>query len=281
MTKTPTIVIIGAGNMGVSLLSGLISNGHPVEKLWAADPDQEKLINLKAQFNIHTDKHNQYAAQNADVLIFAVKPQMLAEVVKPLAQLIVKRRPLVISVAAGVRTTSINRFIGDDVAIVRAMPNTSALINCGATALFATNSVTHAERNLAESIMRSVGAVVWVHEEALMDVVTALSGSGPAYFFYMMEALLEAAESMGLPRDIARLLTLETALGAARMAIESGKSLTELRHQVTSPGGTTEQALFVLEKNKLKEIFQCALQAAKIRSEELAELMDNQKNNGR
>ncbi|RDI41318.1 pyrroline-5-carboxylate reductase [Aquicella lusitana] len=270
---TPVISIIGAGNMGSSLIGGLIKDGHPSDKLWAADPSGEKLTQLKTKFDINTTSDNAQAIQAADTIIFAVKPQAFAHVALPLKKVIAERKPLVISIAAGIREASIQQWLNGKTPIVRAMPNTPALIGCGATALYANPYVTESQRNLAESILRAVGVVVWLNDEKLMDTVTALSGSGPAYFFLMMEALQEAAEDLGLPTETARLLTLQTALGAARMAIESGTSLAELRRKVTSPGGTTEKAISVLEENNIRRLFKQALQAAKLRSEELATLL--------
>ena len=263
------ITLIGAGNMGSSLIGGLIQNGHPPDKIWASDPSEEKLTHLKKNFNIHTSTNNQLALESANALIFAIKPQVFAEVAKSLSQIIQLHKPLVISVAAGIREMSIQDWLGGNIAIVRVMPNTPALIGCGASALYANQYVTESQHELAESILRAVGTIVWVQDEKLMDTVTALSGCGPAYFFLMMEALQEAAEELGLPNDIARLLTLQTGLGAARMAIESGVTLTELRHSVASPGGSTEKALSVLEENNIRNIFKKALLAAKLRSEEL------------
>lgn len=268
---TPIIAMIGAGNMGSSLIGGLINNNHPANKIWASDADAEKLTDLQNKFAIQTTTDNAKAAQSADIVVIAVKPQLFATVALHLAQVIKVRNPLVISIAAGIRETSIQHWLGGNAAIVRAMPNTPALIGCGATALYANSKVSDAQRSMAESIMRAVGLTVWLTDENLMDTVTALSGSGPAYFFLMMEALQHAAEQCGLSGDTARLLTMQTALGAARMAIESGKPLAELRQNVTSPGGTTEKALSVLEESNIREIFQNALHAAKKRSEELAE----------
>ncbi len=270
----PVIAIIGAGNMGSSLIGGLINTGHPCGKIWATDPDNEKLEHLHQSFQINTTPENSKAAQAADILVLAVKPQLFAQVAKDLAPQIQAHKPLVISIAAGIRESSIQHWLGGNTAIVRAMPNTPALIGCGATGLYANPFVTNEQHSLAESILRSVGVVVWLPDEKLMDTVTALSGSGPAYFFLMMETLQQAAEQLGLSADIARLLTLQTALGAARMAIESGKPLDELRRNVTSPGGTTEKAVSVLENSNIRTLFKNALQAAKLRSEELAELID-------
>lgn len=271
----PVIAIIGAGNMGSSLISGLISAGHPREALWATDPSKEKLEEIKKKFGIHVATENTQAVEKANVVILAVKPQMFHTLLAELKNSLQTIKPLIISIAAGIQITGMQQDIGDQLAIVRAMPNTPALIGCGATALYANQHVTHDQRNLAETILRAVGIVVWVASEHLMDTVTALSGSGPAYFFLVMEALQQAAEQLGLPAETARLLTLETALGASRMAIESGHTLKDLRRQVTSPGGTTEKAVSILEENNLRGLFQKALSGAKLRSEELAALLSS------
>jgi len=270
---TPTIAIIGAGNMGSSLIGGLIKNGHPLDKLTATDPSSEKRQHLLQTFGSQALDDNQTAISQADVVIFAVKPQLFEEVAVPLKPLIAKHKPLVMSIAAGVRAASIQHWLGDHAAIVRVMPNTPALIGAGASALFANAEVTAAQHAIAESIMRAVGITVWVSDEAQMDTVTALSGSGPAYFFLILEALQEGAEELGLPPETAQLLAQQTALGAALMAIDSTHSPAELRQHVTSPGGTTERAINVLEENKLRAIFKKALVAAKQRSEELADLL--------
>lgn len=270
----PTIAIIGAGNMGSSLIGGLINNGHPCDKIYATDSSKERLQTVAELFHIHTTHDNAKAVSAADVVIFAIKPQGFSEVVKEVKEVILQRKPLIISIAAGIRAESIQQWLDNqEVAIVRAMPNTPALIGSGATALHANPFVSKEERSMAESILRAVGVVVWLEQPHLMDAVTALSGSGPAYFFLMMEALQQAAEELGLPYETARLLTLQTGLGAARMAIESGTNLSELRRNVTSPGGTTEKAVAVLEENNIRGLFKKALQAAKIRSEELADLL--------
>ncbi|VVC74755.1 Pyrroline-5-carboxylate reductase [Aquicella siphonis] len=270
----PIIAIIGAGNMGSSLIGGLIRNGHPADRLWATDPRSEKREELKETFAIHTTGDNAAAVQAADIVVFAVKPQIFSMVAGSLHEAVQLRKPLVLSIAAGITLSSIQHWLGGNIAIVRAMPNTPALISCGAAALYANEEVTAEQRSKAESILRSVGVAIWLSDEKQMDTVTALSGSGPAYFFLMMEALQQAAQQCGLPEETARLLTLQTALGAARMAIESGKQLDELRHNVTSPGGTTERAVTVLEENNIRDVFLKAVQAAKQRSEELARLME-------
>lgn len=265
----PTIAVIGAGNMGTALIAGLLNTNHPPDTIWACDTSQEKLEALREQYPIHITQDNAEAVAKADIILFAIKPQIFSQVAKALAP-ILKNHALVISIAAGVTVPHISEWIGKNLPIVRAMPNTPALINCGATALFANSQVSKEQHECAESIFRAVGITVWLEEEHLLDVVTALSGSGPAYFFLVMEVLQLAAQELGLKSDVARLLTIQTALGAARLALQSSHSLEHLRHQVTSPGGTTERALNVLQSEHVPEVFRKALQAAKLRAEELA-----------
>ncbi|MDH3371146.1 MAG: pyrroline-5-carboxylate reductase, partial [Gammaproteobacteria bacterium] len=209
---------------------------------------------------------------HANILVLAVKPQVLAEVAMELATAVQKKKPLVISIAAGVRLADLDRWLGGGLAIVRSMPNTAALIGSGAAGLFANARVNEAMRNQAESILRAVGVTVWLNDESLMDVVTALSGSGPAYFFLIMEALEQASIESGLDAKQARLLTLETAYGAAKMALEGHEEPSQLRRRVTSPGGTTEQAVKVLENGNIRSLFRQAMQAAVNRSREIADL---------
>lgn len=275
--STPVIAVIGAGNMGSSLITGLISNGYAKENIWVSDTDKEKLTFLQKTHGLHVTTDNQQASQVANIVILAIKPQQLASVAMPLASTMQSHKPLIISIAAGIHLANIEHWLGGGMAIVRAMPNTPALIGCGASALYANSYVTPMQRDLAEAILRAVGMVVWLNDEALMNTVTALSGSGPAYFFLLMEALQAAAEQLGLARETAHMLILQTALGAARLAIESKTSLDELRQQVTSPGGTTEKAISVLEENNIRGLIKQALFAAKLRSEELASLFEKEK----
>ncbi len=263
------ITVIGAGNMGGSLIQGLLNNGYTPAQICACDPSQEKLNALKNSLQIHTTTNNLEGIKEAKVIIFAIKPKFVADVASELSAVIQTHQPLIITIAAGIRIARLEEWLSHPAAIVRAMPNTPALIGCAATALYANAQTNKAQRTLAESILRAVGVIVWLQDEQLLDTVTALSGSGPAYFFLFMEALEEAATQLGLPSDTAHLLTLQTALGAIRMAIESGSSLSDLRHQVTSPQGTTEKAISVLESSKMRELVKKALLAAKLRSEEL------------
>lgn len=273
MNKETPIAFIGGGNMAASLIAGLVANGHRPEKLIVSDPNGNTLDMLASRYGITKAVSNGAAVEQARVVVLAVKPQVMSELAQSLATAVQAARPLVISIAAGVRVGSLKAWLGDGVALVRTMPNTPAMVQTGATALFASSGVSEAQANLAESIMRAVGLIQWVGEESMLDTVTALSGSGPAYFFLVMEILEQAATELGLPKETARLLTLQTALGAARMALESEDSTAELRRKVTSPGGTTEQAINTLEQGALRDLFGEALRAARRRSEELSNLM--------
>ncbi|MEO5342847.1 MAG: pyrroline-5-carboxylate reductase [Gammaproteobacteria bacterium SHHR-1] len=274
MNKQTQISFIGGGNMAASLIAGLIANGHPADCLRVSDPNPEALAAL-ARFGIRPCASNAEAVSGAQVVVLAVKPQVMAQVALELAAAIQATRPLVLSIAAGVREASLLGWLGADTALVRTMPNTPAMIQAGASGLHASAQVSTEQASLAESIMRAVGLIQWVEEETMLDVVTALSGSGPAYFFLMMEVLEQAAVEQGLPQETARLLTLQTALGAARMALESEDSTERLRHKVTSPGGTTEQAINTLEEGDFRQLLGRALANARLRSEQLSGLMDS------
>jgi pyrroline-5-carboxylate reductase len=267
----PMLALIGAGNMGSNLIGGLIQQGYPPDKIIATGRDPQKLLRLQKQFAVQIAMDNVKAAASSDIIVLAIKPIAVAQIVKELSEIIQQKQPLIISIAAGIRTESIERWAHEKAAIVRAMPNIPALLNCGITALYATSQVTEESKAMANNILSTVGKVVWVSEESQLDTVTALSGSGPAYFFLIMEALQKAAESLGLSPEIARTLTIETAYGAAMMAKNDKHSLSQLREQVTSPGGTTEKALSVLEEQNIRGILHQALTAAKKRSEALAE----------
>lgn len=270
----PRIAFIGGGNMTRSLLGGLVADGYPRDHLAATDPDEGQRRTLRERLGITVTGDNEQAATQADVVVIAVKPQTVAPVARELAPAIAGSGKLVISIAAGIRTAALGAWLGADTAVVRAMPNTPALVQSGATVLFANDRTGTDQREAAETVLRAVGLTQWVSDETLMDTVTALSGSGPAYFFLVMEALERAASRLGLPADTARLLTVQTAFGAAKMALESTASGPgELRAQVTSPGGTTERALEVLRSGDLQGLFERALTAARDRSVELSNLL--------
>ncbi|MES9832171.1 MAG: pyrroline-5-carboxylate reductase [Candidatus Thiodiazotropha sp. DIVDIV] len=271
--KNDKITFIGGGNMATSLIGGLIADDYDCNAITVSDPDTDKLSQLAARYGVKTEPDNEQAVQQAQIVVLAVKPQILESVALNLAKSLQLSKPLIISIAAGITATDLENWLGGNQAVVRSMPNTPAMIQSGATGLYASPEVNESQRNQAESILRAVGLTRWVEDESLIDAVTAVSGSGPAYFFLVMEAIEESAKSMGLDEESARLLTLQTALGAARMAIESSDSPAMLRQKVTSPGGTTEQALGILEKGGLRELFKDALQGAKERSHELSNIL--------
>jgi pyrroline-5-carboxylate reductase len=273
MDNINKIGFIGAGNMARSLAGGLINNGWRADRLLLSDPDPDQRRAIEAVLGVSARADNREVAAAADVLVLAVKPQVLPAVARELAPAVRERRPLVISIAAGVRSADVERWLGGGLPVVRVMPNTAALVGSGASGLYAGAVVSAAQRDTAESILRAVGVTVWVPEERLMDVVTAVSGSGPAYFFLMMEALEQAAVDHGLARDTARLLTLETAFGAAKMALEGGEEPSVLRARVTSPGGTTERAIEVFTEGRLAELVERAVAAAERRAAELADIL--------
>jgi pyrroline-5-carboxylate reductase len=268
--KQQTLGFIGAGNMASSLIAGLVADGYPAQNIWASDLDAEKLDLLAGRFGICTSSNNQTVVENAQILVLAVKPQALQAVAREIGPGVRRAKPLVISLAAGVTEAAIDRWLGGDADIVRCMPNTPALVKTGATALHGNDQVSAEQRSRAEAVLRAVGLTVWVETEELLDTVTALSGSGPAYFFLFMEAMEEAAVQMGLEAATARLLTQQTALGAARLAIESDDSPAELRRRVTSPGGTTERAVGAFEQAALRATTLAAMQAAQARAVELS-----------
>jgi len=269
--KQPTLGFIGAGNMATSLIGGLLANGFAAGNIRVSDSDPEKLKSAKHRFGVRSCPDNASLVDGSQVVILAVKPQTLALVCRGIAETVQRVRPLVISIAAGVGEAAIDRWLAGDQAIVRCMPNTPALVGAGATALHG-NAKTHREhRDWAEMIMRSVGISVWVEREELLDAVTALSGSGPAYFFLLMEAMGKAAIKLGLDFDTARLLTQQTALGAARIAIESEETPAELRVRVTSPGGTTERAIAAFEHAGFARIVEDAMRAARDRAVALSQ----------
>lgn len=268
----PRVGFIGAGNMARSLASGLLHNGWGQNDIVVSDPDPEQRRTIESALGLKTFAANPDVAALAEILVLAVKPQILGSVAIALAQAVQKKRPLVISIAAGVRIEDLARWLGSDLPIVRVMPNTAALIGSGASGLYANERVNEIMRDQAESILRAVGVATWVSEEYLLDVVTALSGSGPAYFFLVMEAMEQAAIESGLDPAQARLLTLETAYGAAKMALEGHEEPALLRRRVTSPGGTTERAVKILEEGGLRNLFKEAMQAAARRAQEIADM---------
>ncbi len=269
----PLIAFIGAGNMAASIVGGLVDSGHPAQRIRAADPFPESLERLRQVAPVSACGGNAEAAEGADAVILAVKPQVMAEALQSVAEAVRAARPVVISIAAGITIDSMQARLGDGTAIVRCMPNTPALLGCGASALYANEHTSAVQREHAEAILGAVGIATWVEREQQLDAITALSGSGPAYFFRFMEAMIEAACELGLERDTATRMTLQTALGAARMGLESDVDLAELRRRVTSPGGTTQAALESFDSDQLAAVVGRAMQAANDRAEEMAREM--------
>jgi pyrroline-5-carboxylate reductase len=263
-----SIAFIGGGNMARSLIGGLIARGQSPNTLAVADPVSSQLTSLHATYGVRVAHSNIEAVRDAEVVILAVKPQELQKVTLELASAL--RGKLLISVAAGIRANDIERWSGG-AAIVRCMPNRPALQGCGMTGLFATRTVSDAHRKTAESILGAVGATLWLTEEQQMDAVTAVSGSGPAYFFLLIEMMEDAGVALGLPRDISRKLAIETAYGSGLMAHEATQTPAILREQVTSKGGTTEAALKHLEAHHVRTVFNGAIAAAAHRSTEMAD----------
>lgn len=263
------IGFIGAGNMASALVGGLLARGwHPAD-IALSDAVPAALVPHQ-QRGLFTTTDNRELVARADVLVLAVKPQVMAQVLQPVADLVQARQPLIISIAAGIPGASLEHWLGGPLPLVRAMPNTPALVQAGAAGLYANARVTAEHRAVAEGILGAVGLALWVDREDLIDAVTAVSGSGPAYFFYVMEAMMAAGRDLGLDEKTARALTLQTALGAAQMAITADVGPDELRRRVTSPGGTTERAVAAFDEAGLRDIFARALAACAARGKELA-----------
>ncbi len=275
-TSKPSIAFIGGGNMASSLIAGLIADGYPPAAICVAEPDATRREDLRARFGVRIVADNREALAGAATLVLCVKPQLAPAVCREIGNLVCQLGPLVISIMAGVPEAAIQRWLGSPVPVVRSMPNTPAMVQTGAIGLHASPEVGDDGRNRAETILRAAGLTRWVDDEAQIDAVTAISGSGPAYFFLLMEALEQAGIDLGLDAETARLLTIQTALGAARMAVESDAPPAQLRAQVTSPGGTTERALAVFTEAGLSELVGRAARAARERAVEISKTLMEQ-----
>lgn len=269
-TTDSTLAFIGGGNMARSLIGGLLARGVDAQRIVVADPVVAALEALQERFGVNVAQSNAVAAQRADVVILAVKPQEMHRVVAELAPTFASTAPLIISVAAGIRAADIQRW-SDGMPVVRCMPNRPALQGCGMTGLFATPDVSAERRALVAELMSAVGATLWLDHDAQMDAVTAISGSGPAYFFLLIEMLEQTGVTLGLSPEVSHRLAVETAYGAGLMAREASESAATLRQQVTSTGGTTAAALAYLEAHDVRAIFAAAVTAAARRSTELAD----------
>lgn len=273
-----SIAFIGGGNMASSLIGGLISSSKQSINILVAEPDAEQRGQLAQQFDIQTTRRN-IDTLSADVVVLAVKPQQLQMVCRALSEVLQQfdKPPLFISIAAGVRSADIDRWLGGNQAIVRCMPNTPSLLQTGATGLYANQRVVDSQKTLAENILQAVGITLWVNKEVELDAVTAVSGSGPAYFFLLMEAMQQAGIKLGLEAETAEKLVLQTALGAALMANNSNVDTATLRARVTSKGGTTEQAVKSLQNANFENLVENALKAANDRSQTLADELSKDK----
>ena len=263
------IAFIGAGNMASSLIGGLLAKGLDAAQIRASDPGAETRARVSAEHGIELFADNAQAVQDADVIVIAVKPQVMKAVCQDLRAHL-EPHQLLISIAAGITCTSLQNWLGNQ-PLVRCMPNTPALLGKGVSGLFATAAVTAEQRQQAEDLLSAVGIAVWVDTEAQIDAVTAVSGSGPAYFFLLIEAMADAGVKLGLPREVARQLAEQTALGAAHMAVGSDVDAAELRRRVTSPAGTTEAAIKSFQADGFAASVEKALSAAAHRSAEMAE----------
>jgi pyrroline-5-carboxylate reductase len=263
------IAFVGGGNMARALIGGLLQRGFAAEAISVVEIDPQARTQLAAQFAVQVTEQPGSEIRSSDVVLLAVKPQHMRQVAEKAGRLL--QTQLVVSIAAGVRTPDLSRWLGGYERIVRAMPNTPALVLAGISALYAGSTVSTAERERADEILAAVGTTLWVQQEEQMDAVTAVSGSGPAYVFYFMEALQEAALELGLRAEDARRLSLQTFTGAARLAEHSGDDVGVLRERVTSKGGTTERALGSMNSNELKLKFVEAVKQAAQRSRELGE----------
>lgn len=262
------ICFIGGGNMATAMIGGLLAQTFTPQQISVVEINNDNCAKLKRDFSIRASEHLAEGVKDSNIIVLAVKPQQLREVAKQLSPLISDQ--LIISIAAGIRATDIARWLGTK-NVVRAMPNTPALIRSGMTGLYALPAVTVAERNLAESVLSSVGKIILLQDEEMLDAVTAISGSGPAYVFYFIEAMQQAAQKMGFSESDARRLSLATFLGASELAAKSSEDVSVLRTRVTSKNGTTERALLSMAKNQVAEHIAQAAQAAQIRSREMGD----------
>lgn len=267
------LAFIGGGNMAQAIIGGLLDAGWNPSLIAAIEPNPETCEALD-RFRIFSDAARIPDDFQPDAVMLAIKPQVMSDALKPHRERIIEERPVVISIAAGITTDALSRWLDDATAIVRVMPNTPALVGLGAAGMFANANVSAAQRELANAILSAVGTSTWVNDEIMIDAVTAVSGSGPAYFFYVIEALEEAAQKLGMDAETARELSLQTAIGAATLARQSDDPPAELRRKVTSPGGTTERALQALTGGGLDKLFERAVRDAFDRAGELAQAAD-------
>lgn len=270
MQADTNIGFIGAGNMASAIIGGLAGKGRDPQTIAAFDPDAGRTGALREEHGIRIADGNQQLLNDCGIVVLAVKPQVMRDVLSPLVGAVPATPPLIISVAAGIRVASIEQWLGRRLAVIRVMPNTPSLVGAGAAGLYANDLVTAEQRRAAEALMQAVGITAWVDDEGQLDTVTGIAGSGPAYFMLFMEAMVDAAVQRGLDRETAQALVVQTCGGAAELARRSPESLAQLRINVTSPGGTTERALETMKAAGIDEIIRSAVNAAAERADELA-----------
>ncbi len=264
------IAIIGGGNMATALIGSLLSSDHHINQIRVAEPGDEARERLKLRWPINCFKTATEAIKGMDAIVLAVKPSVVSLVLDEIGDL-VNDQQMIISIAAGIHSNQISDRISSESPVVRTMPNTPALIGLGITGMYACDKCSSSQRDFAQKIMESAGEVVWLEDESLMDVVTALSGSGPAYFYYLIEALRDAGTRHGLPPEVASKLALYTARGAGALAVLSDADVSELRRRVTTKGGTTEAALDQFMAADFAQMVDSAIEAATRRGQELAD----------
>ena len=274
ITESGAVAFIGGGNMARSLIGGLVERGMPAARVHVAEPVEALREALHRDFGVQAHADAQAAAGQASTLVLAVKPQVMRSVCEGLAALAQARRPLVVSIAAGITASQLDRWLGGGQTVVRTMPNTPALLGAGITGLFAGAGVSAAQRAQAQALLEAAGPTVWIEDEALMDAVTAVSGSGPAYVFLLAEAMIEAGIAQGLPSEAASALARQTVLGAALMLTRQDEPPEVLRARVTSPGGTTQAAIETFEAGGFRELVARAIDAATRRGRELSAAND-------
>jgi len=270
VSTSPTISFIGAGNMASAIIGGMLDGGFKAANIWVSAPDDGHLQKIRKQFGVSVTTDNRHCAQQGDLVILAVKPQVMREVCESIAPVVQNTHPLVVSIAAGLTADTLDEWLGGGLPLVRVMPNTPSLVGKGAAGLFANSQVKDSQRKTVTDVFTSIGDARWVEDENLLHGVTALSGSGPAYFFLMLEALEEAATEAGIDAETARNLAIQTMAGAAEMARRSEHDPAQLKRNVMSPGGTTEQAINTFEDGGLRDLVKKAYLSAFTRSEEMA-----------
>ncbi len=270
MSTSATISFIGAGNMATAIIGGMLANGFTASNIWVSAPDDNHLQTIRQRFGVSVTTDNRHCAQQGDMVVLAVKPKVMRDVCESIAPVVQNTRPLIVSIAAGLEAPTLDGWLGGGLPLVRVMPNTPSLVGKGAAGLYANDAVTASQKKTVESVFGSIGSALWVEEEHLLHAVTALSGSGPAYFFLMLEALEAAATEAGIESATARKLAIQTMAGAAEMAAQSEFDPAQLKRNVMSPGGTTEQAINSFEKGGLRNLVKEAYGAAFKRSTEMA-----------